>query len=75
MPPNKVTRLQIYGKYLSRATENGQKTRKENKMKEFLRIMCEDMDREGFTAMDYLVYGLLGPGVLFAVLVMAEALA
>lgn len=44
-------------------------------MKEFLRIMCEDMDREGFTAMDYLVYGLLGPGVLFAVLVMAEALA
>lgn len=37
--------------------------------------MCEDMDREGFTAMDYLVYGLLAPIALFAVLVMAEALA
>ncbi len=30
-------------------------------MKEFLRIMREDMDREGFTAKDYLAYGLLAP--------------
>ena len=44
-------------------------------MKEFLRIMCEDMDREGLTAKDYLVYGLLGPMGLFAVLAIAEALA
>lgn len=44
-------------------------------MKKFLRIMSEDMDREGFTAMDYLVYGLLAPVGLFAVLAIAEALA
>lgn len=44
-------------------------------MKEFLRIMCEDMDREGFTAKDYLVYGLLAPVGLFAVLAIAEAMA
>nr|DAZ74544.1 MAG TPA: programmed cell death activator [Caudoviricetes sp.] len=44
-------------------------------MKEFLKIMCDDMDREGFTAKDYLVYGLLGPMGLFAVLAIAEALA
>jgi len=42
-------------------------------MKEFLRIMCDDMDREGFTAMEYLCYGLLAPLGLFAVLLLTEA--
>ena len=40
-------------------------------MKEFLRIMCEDMDREGFTAMEYLCYGLLAPAGLCAMLLLA----
>lgn len=40
-------------------------------MKEFFEIMMRDIYSEHFTRREYIVYGIIGPLVLFAAIVLA----
>ena len=42
-------------------------------MKEFFEIMAKDILKEGFTAREYLVYGVIAPVVMIAICILAGA--